>query len=72
MNGETELPLVEAAMKLSLSYGQAWRMLLTGRLDGRKVRGRWVVSSESLEQALETNDPNGPWPPNAGSRRCES
>ena len=72
MNAETELPLVEAAMKLGLSYGQAWRMLLTGRLDGRKVRGRWVVSGASLEQVLETNDPNCLWTPNAALQRRKS
>jgi hypothetical protein len=43
-----EVPLTEAAQKLGISWQRAWRLVLTGRLTGRKIGGRWFVTTESL------------------------
>lgn len=45
-----EVPLVDAALRLGVSWDRAWRLLLTGRLEGRKDGRRWVVSAESVER----------------------
>ena len=43
-----ELPLPDAALRLGVSWGVAWRLLLRGALVGRK-RGRlWLVDEESV------------------------
>ena len=49
----TELTLAEAAMCLGQSWAQTWRLALTGELDARKVRGRWLVTTTSVEKARE-------------------
>ena len=47
----TELvPLSEAAQSLRLSWGQAWRLLLRGELEGEKRAGKWFVSSADVER----------------------
>ncbi len=43
-----EVPLTEAAHFLQVAWSKAWRLLLIGELSGRKVRGRWMVSTESV------------------------
>lgn len=44
------IPLVDAVRRLGLSYNQAHRLLLIGKLKGGRVRGRWMVECEDLEQ----------------------
>ena len=48
MNSE-QIPLVEAARRLQISWASAWRALLVGRLDGEKIRGRWFVTRASVK-----------------------
>lgn len=48
------IPLAQAAKELRLSWGQAWRLLLTGRLRGEKVSGRWFVTGESVDAYAQT------------------
>lgn len=48
------VPLAQAAKRLGLSWGQAWRLLLTGRLCGEKVSGRWFVTGESVDAYART------------------
>lgn len=50
------IPLADAAMRLGVSWQQAWRLLLTGTLQGRKDGGRWVVDAESLERTKAARD----------------
>ena len=45
---DSEIPLADAAHRLGLSWGQAWRFLLQGKLEGRKVGGRWMVTRTSV------------------------
>jgi hypothetical protein len=47
----TEMPLMEAAHRLRLSYNRALRLLLTGVLDGAKKEGSWVVTTASVKRA---------------------
>lgn len=50
---ETETNLVtltEAAQRLQVSGDRARRMVLVGRLDGKQVAGRWLVTPSSVEK----------------------
>jgi len=47
---DDRIPLVDAARRLSLSYNQAHRLLLIGKIKGGRVEGRWMVECEGLEQ----------------------
>ena len=47
-----QIPLTEAAHRLSMPWEKAWRALLTGRLEGQKRGGRWYVSTVSVERLV--------------------
>jgi hypothetical protein len=47
------IPLALAAQRLGVSWTRAWRLVLTGQLEGSKIGGRWVVSAASIERAVE-------------------
>lgn len=49
-----EMNLALAAYRLSLSWHQTWRLLLTGRITGRKVQGRWWVNADSVDRFLKS------------------
>lgn len=53
---DSSIGLAEAALRLCIPYQNAHRLLLTGRLRGRKQGGRWLVTEESLEEAEDTRD----------------
>ncbi len=42
--------LAEAAARLHIPYQDAHRLLLTGKLDGQKQKGRWFVNIESVKR----------------------
>lgn len=44
--------LSDAALRLGLSWHQAWRLVLIGSLKGNKRGGRWFVESRDLTQLL--------------------
>jgi hypothetical protein len=44
------IPLVEAARRLAVRYGTALNWLLTKRLEGERVHGHWMATSESVER----------------------
>jgi hypothetical protein len=46
------VPLPEAAHRLEIPWAQAWRWVLTGKLDGEKRRGRWYVAEASIQKHL--------------------
>jgi hypothetical protein len=47
-----DVPLSVAAHRLGVSWAAAWKLVLTGDLDGERVGGRWVVSSASVDAYL--------------------
>jgi predicted site-specific integrase-resolvase len=51
---EGRIPLSAAAQRLNLSWIQAWRLVLTGKLDGIQSSGRWQVSEASVNELLRT------------------
>lgn len=51
MGHDTEdMPLMEAAHRLKLSYNRALRLLLTGTLEGSKKDGNWMVTTASVKR----------------------
>lgn len=47
---QEQVRLVEAAVKLELSYNQTLRWILLGRLKGEQRDGRWFVDAVDLER----------------------
>jgi Helix-turn-helix domain len=47
------MPLADAAQRLGVSWGRAWRLALTGVLEARKVGRLWTVSRSSVERLLQ-------------------
>jgi hypothetical protein len=61
MSGEIEITLSDAAQRLSISWGRAWRLVLMGELRGTKRDGRWMVCESSVAGLLDDNgSPNVP------------
>ena len=44
------IALADAAAQLRMSYNRAYRLVLIGRIIGRKNAGRWFVDVGSLEK----------------------
>lgn len=47
---QEEIPLADAAAEMKKTWSQAWQLVLTGAIAGRKKHGKWMVSVESLRQ----------------------
>ena len=45
-----EMSLPDACLHLRVSWHKGWRLLLIGRLEGRKVAGHWLVTRASVER----------------------
>lgn len=45
-----ELTLSDAARLLGLSWAQTYNRILNGRLVGRRVLGRWLVTRDSVNE----------------------
>lgn len=45
-----EITLTLAAHRLGISWERAWRLCLTGKLQARKVDGRWVCTLTSVNE----------------------
>lgn len=45
---DTDIPLIDAAISLSLSRERTLRLVLAGKLEGEQYCGRWIVSSSSV------------------------
>ena len=50
-----EIALAEAAQQLGISWQRAWRLVLTGELEGRQRNGRWLVRVESVARRRAAN-----------------
>lgn len=46
-------PLALAGQTLRVSYNRALNFVMLGRLDGRRVRGRWFVTRVSIQRLAE-------------------
>ena len=46
--GRRLVPLPEAAFRLEIRYDQAYKLLLSGALKGRRQKGRWFVYTSEL------------------------
>ena len=55
-----EVGLADAALALGVSWGAAWRLLLIGRLDGRKDGRTWKVTRTSVERLRALRRPKQP------------
>lgn len=61
MTGEEhEVPLMEAAHRLGISYSKALRLTLTGALAGSQKDGRWQVSSKSVDGLIASRSDQQP------------
>ena len=45
-----EITLTQAAHRLGISYNRARNLVLTGKLEGEQVNGRWWVDVQSIKQ----------------------
>jgi hypothetical protein len=48
----SSVDLVEAAARLRVPYHTAHRLVLTGRLNGRRLNGRWAVDPVDLDRLV--------------------
>ncbi len=53
MSKKTECSAIEAARRLGINLDYLYRLLLTERIQGRKVDGRWVVTVKAVEAKLK-------------------
>lgn len=49
---ENGISVAEAARKLGLGLGYVYSLVWTGRLEARKIEGRWLVSEEAIQARL--------------------
>ena len=54
-----EMTLTQAGARLRVSYHVALRYVLTGKLEGEQVNGRWVVNVLSVEKMEIRQAPAG-------------
>ena len=57
MSEFSEISLTDAAQRLGISWGRAWRLLLTGKLSGTKREGRWFVREISVAECQHDESP---------------
>lgn len=50
---EPFIPLAQAAQRLGVSWATAYRCVLTGKLRGIFITGRWLVDPHSVATLLE-------------------
>jgi excisionase family DNA binding protein len=48
-----EISAIEAARRLGVGLDYLYSLLWTGKLEARKVNGRWRISIEALDQRLK-------------------
>jgi len=53
VENSSEVSLTEAAHQLGISWERAWRLVLTGQLEGKKERGKWVIHADSLRELIK-------------------
>lgn len=56
MSKEKEMSAIEAARRLAVGLDYVYSLIWTGKLDGRKVDQRWLVSEASVEKRLKARE----------------
>lgn len=56
MIANDEMPLSDAAFQLGITWSQAWKLVLTRKLSGRKREGRWYVDGTDLERLVSERE----------------
>jgi hypothetical protein len=59
MSKRSEISLTDAAQRLGISWGRAWRLILTGKLAGEKREGRWFVNELSVAEMESSASASG-------------
>jgi hypothetical protein len=56
MNQATEIAATEAARRIGCDLNRIYQHLWVGRLEARKVDGRWLVSEKSVQDYLTNRE----------------
>jgi len=56
MSNEKEISAIEAARTLAVGLDYVYSLIWTGKLEGRKVDQRWLVSQASVEKRLKARE----------------
>ena len=56
MTKEIEISAIEAARRLAVGLDYLYSLIWTGKLKGRKVNQRWLVSQASVEERLKARE----------------
>jgi excisionase family DNA binding protein len=56
MSKENEVSAVEAARRLGVGLDYVYSLIWTGKLEGRKVNQRWLVSETSVAKRLKARE----------------
>jgi hypothetical protein len=59
MKNDYEITAVEAARRLSIGLDYLYSLLWTGKLQGKKVHGRWTVSAQATDQRAKVTRNGG-------------
>ncbi len=60
MSKEKEVTAIEAARRLGVGLDYLYSLIWTGKLEGRKVSGRWVIPAKAVEaRRKQTEARNG-------------
>lgn len=52
------IPLADAAKRLGISWERAWRLVLNGKLEGRRSGRSWMVSTKSIRKLAAPSKDN--------------
>lgn len=55
-----EIALSEAGLRLRVPYHRVFNLVLEGRLDGRRLGGRWLVTVSSIERLIRERQAQTP------------
>jgi hypothetical protein len=51
-----KIPLSEMCRRLKLSWGRGWNMILSGRIAGEKIDGKWWVNVADVARLERERD----------------
>lgn len=59
MKSDQEITAIEAARRLNVGLDYLYSLLWTGKLQGKKVNGRWTVTTQALIERAKTTGKEG-------------